>query len=104
MAGSHFSIQPDRVTAVGGDFHTASNSLGGQIDTFAGAAENVNDAFGVLSESTACLQKYVAMTQATVTSLRQLQSQLQQYSDGLDQTAKHYQQTDQHHAKKLRGV
>ncbi|MDH6118694.1 methyl-accepting chemotaxis protein [Kitasatospora sp. GAS204A] len=104
MAGSHFSIQPDKVSALGADFHSSADTLGGQIGTFESKAENVNDAFGVLSESTAVLQQYVAMTQATVTSLRQLQTQLQQYSAGLDQTAANYRKTDQHHAKKLRGA
>jgi hypothetical protein len=104
MADDHFHIEPGKVTALSADFHTQAQTLGGQITAFGSKAENVNDAFGILAESTAALQQYVQMTQATVTSLQGLQAQLQGYSEGLAATVKAYQKTDQHHAKQMGAI
>ncbi|MDH6131682.1 hypothetical protein P3T37_001056 [Kitasatospora sp. MAA4] len=104
MADDHFFIDPVKVSALGADFHSTSTGLDPKIKTFGTNAENVNDAFGILAESTAALQKYVAMTQATVTSLQQLSTQLQGYSDALAQTVTAYQKADQAHATQLKVV
>lgn len=104
MAGDHFFIQSTRITALSRDFTHASSDLGTEIDGFATSAENVNDAFGVLSESTEALTKYVEMTQATVTSLRQLQQHLEKYSEGLKQTVTNYQAGDQAQAQSFGGA
>ncbi|MDH6143592.1 MULTISPECIES: type VII secretion target [Kitasatospora] len=101
MAADHFHIEPAKVVALSADFSSSATSLDGQVTTFAAKGENVNDAFGVMAESVDALQKYVAMTQATVTSLRQLQTQLQGYSDTLTAAVVAYQNTDRQHAKNL---
>ncbi|MCC9310880.1 ESX-1 secretion-associated protein [Kitasatospora sp. RB6PN24] len=101
MVADHFHIEPAKVTAVSADFSSSAKTMDGQLTTFATDAENVNDAFGVLAESTEALGKYVQMTQATVTSLRQLQTQLQGYSAGLAATVKAYKDADHDNAQNL---
>ncbi|MGC0311885.1 ESX-1 secretion-associated protein [Kitasatospora acidiphila] len=101
MVADHFHIEPAKVTAVSADFSSSSKGMDGQLSTFATKAENVNDAFGVLAESTEALGKYVQMTQATVTSLRQLQNQLEGYSLGLAAVVKAYKATDHDNAQNL---
>ncbi|PYC68027.1 ESX-1 secretion-associated protein [Streptomyces tateyamensis] len=101
MVADHFHIEPGKVEALSADFHSAAVTLGGQITAFGSKAENVNDAFGVLAESTDALQKYVTMTQATVVSLQQLQAQLEGYSQALATTVTNYQTADQHNSRRL---
>lgn len=64
----------------------------------------MDDAFGVLSESTEALAKYVEMTKATVTSLQQLRQQLAGYARGLDHSAASYEHTDAQHAAAFKGA
>jgi uncharacterized protein YukE len=101
MVADHFHIEPDKVNALSADFKSSADTTGGQVATFAAKAENVNDAFGVLPESTDVLQKYVAMTQATVVSLQKLQQQLQGYSATLTAAVVAYQETDRRHARNM---
>ncbi|MFB6438922.1 type VII secretion target [Streptomyces sp. NPDC056411] len=98
MAAEHFSVHPEKLRGLSKDFTHTGDRLDGQIKHFAGKAENVDDAFGVLSESTEALAKYVEMTKATVTSLQQLRRQLAGYASGLDHSAAGYEHTDVQHA------
>ncbi|MFI9078398.1 ESX-1 secretion-associated protein [Streptomyces sioyaensis] len=75
-----------------------------QVKQFADKAENVDDAFGVLSESTEALAKYVDMTRATVTSLQELRRQLDGYAAGLHHSAASYEHTDAEQAHKFGGA
>ncbi|MFF4955462.1 WXG100 family type VII secretion target [Streptomyces chattanoogensis] len=104
MAHQHFIAHPGKLRELSGDFENVGSRLEGQIGKFADKAENVDDAFGVLSESTEALAKYVEMTQATVKSLKQLHKQLAGYAAGLNHTATNYEQTDTQHAAELRGA
>lgn len=83
---------------------TRDNRLDEQVKRFADKAEKVDDAFGVLSESTEALAKYVEMTKATVTSLQQLRQQLAGYARGLDHSAASYEHTDAQHAAAFKGA
>ncbi|MFE6689073.1 WXG100 family type VII secretion target [Streptomyces sp. NPDC057743] len=103
MAHDHFAAHPDKLRELSADFTHVGSRLEGQVSKFAGKAENVDDAFGVLSESTEALAKYVAMTQSTVKSLQQLHKQLAGYAAGLNRTAANYEHTDAQHAAELRG-
>jgi uncharacterized protein YukE len=94
MAHEHFSIHPGPVNALADDFTASADHLDGRVKAFATRAENVNDAFGVMSESTEALSKYVAMTQSTVTALRQLSIGLRNYAAGLHHTVVSYQGAD----------
>ncbi|MFG2141531.1 ESX-1 secretion-associated protein [Streptomyces sp. NPDC048650] len=94
MAHEHFSIHPEPVTALAKDFTSSSGHLDGRIDAFAARAENVNDAFGVMSESTEVLSQYVEMTRNTVTSLRRLSAGLRHYAAGLQHTVASYHGAD----------
>lgn len=104
MAQDHFSIDPGQVSPLVGEFSSAAEILKEQVTTFATKAENVNDAFGVLAQSTAALTQYVAMTQATVANLQRLQTQLSGYSEAVQASVAAYQQTDQTHAENLRAI
>ncbi|REK84649.1 ESX-1 secretion-associated protein [Streptomyces inhibens] len=103
MAHEHFTVHPNKLCALSRDFKHVESRLEGQINRFADKAENVDDAFGVLSESTEALAKYVEMTQATVKSLQQLHKQLAGYAAGLDHTAANYEHTDAQHAVEFKG-
>jgi uncharacterized protein YukE len=99
----HFFIDPPQITALAHDFSSSSSELRGKVSAFATRAENVNDAFGVMSQSTDALAKYVQMTQSTVTALQGLVGALDQYAAGLQQTVANYQATDHAHAQQLGG-
>ncbi|GGX36647.1 type VII secretion target [Streptomyces noursei] len=103
MAHEHFSIHPGPVTALSKDFTASANHLEGSISTFAARAENVNDAFGVMSESTDALAKYVEMTRRTVDALKELRSGLQHYAEGLHHTVAAYQASDAAQAQQFGG-
>jgi hypothetical protein len=103
MAHEHFSIHPGPVNALGNDFTASGDHLDGRISAFAMRAENVNDAFGVMSESTQALSTYVEMTRNTVTALRQLRTTLQNYAEGLHHTVTAYQATDSAPAQQFGG-
>ncbi|MEU3988838.1 type VII secretion target [Streptomyces platensis] len=103
MAHEHFTAHPDKLRNLSRDFKHVEGRIQGQIHQFAKRAENVDDAFGVLSESTEALAKYVEMTRATVKSLQQLHQQLAAYAVGLDRTAANYEHTDAEHAAALKG-
>ncbi|MER0484643.1 type VII secretion target [Streptomyces sp. Edi2] len=103
MAHEHFSIHPEPVTALAKDFTSSSDHLDGRISTFASRAENVDDAFGVMSESTEVLSQYVEMTRHTVTSLRQLSAGLKHYAAGLHHTVASYQESDSAQAQQFGG-
>ncbi|WP_234346006.1 ESX-1 secretion-associated protein [Streptomyces sp. NRRL F-5755] len=85
------------------DFKQVGKRLEGKVSTFASTAESVDGAFGVLSESTEALAKYVEMTQATVESLKHLREQLAGYAAGLEHNAAGYEHTDAQHAAGFRG-
>lgn len=104
MAQEYFSVHPEKLRALSRDFSHAGDRLDAQVKRFADKAENVDDAFGVLSESTEALAKYVEMTQATVTSLEQLRQQLAGYAKGLGQSAASYEHTDAQHAAVFKGA
>ncbi|BDM74487.1 hypothetical protein HEK616_79740 (plasmid) [Streptomyces nigrescens] len=74
-----------------------------RITTFATRAENVDDAFGVMSESTEVLSQYVEMPRHTVTSLRQLSAGPRHYAAGLQHTATSYQASDSAQAQQFGG-
>ncbi|MFI0260236.1 WXG100 family type VII secretion target [Streptomyces sp. NPDC017056] len=103
MAHNHFTVHPDKLRELSRDFKQVERRLAGKVGTFASAAVNVDGAFGVLSESTEALTKYVEMTQATVKSLQHLREQLAGYAAGLDHSAASYEQTDAQHVAGLRG-
>ncbi|WP_030372048.1 type VII secretion target [Streptomyces rimosus] len=103
MVHEHFSIHPAPVTALARDFTASSERLDDRISTFATRAENVNDAFGVMSESTEVLSQYVEMTRQTVTSLRQLSAGLRHYAAGLQYTVASYQGSDSAQAQQFGG-
>ncbi|MER0480896.1 type VII secretion target [Streptomyces sp. Edi2] len=103
MAHEHFSIHPEPVTALAKDFTSSSGHLDGRISTFATRAENVDDAFGVMAESTEVLSQYVEMTRDTVTSLRQLSTGLRHYAAGLEHTVASYQGADSAQAQRFGG-
>nr|WP_202446595.1 type VII secretion target [Streptomyces sp. SID5468] len=103
-SSEHFFIEPGRVTALADDFSSSGRQLGGKVQAFASGAENVDDAFGVMSQSTDALAAYVRMTQSTVTALRSLVHALDQYATGLRQTVTDYQAVDQANAQRLGGV
>ncbi|MFI0903924.1 WXG100 family type VII secretion target [Streptomyces sioyaensis] len=104
MAHEHFSVHPDKLRALSTDFKHVSDRIEGQVKQFADKAANVDDAFGVLSESTEALAKYVDMTRATVISLQQLRQQLAGYAAGLNHSATSYEHTDADQANKFRGA
>ncbi|MEU9121166.1 type VII secretion target [Streptomyces sp. NPDC048506] len=104
MAQEHFTVHPEKLRTLSGDFTHAGDRLDEQVKHFADKAENVDDAFGVLSESTEALAKYLEMTQATVTSLQQLRQQLAGYARGLDHSAASYEHTDAQHAAAFKGA
>ncbi|MFI1617043.1 WXG100 family type VII secretion target [Streptomyces lydicus] len=104
MAHEHFTVHPEKLRALSKDFTQNGERLDAQITHFADKAENVDDAFGVLSESTEALAKYVDMTRATVTSLQQLRRQLAGYARGLDHSAASYEHTDAQHAAAFKGA
>ncbi|WP_329129590.1 type VII secretion target [Streptomyces caniferus] len=104
MTQEHFIVHPQKLRALSWDFTHADDRLDAQVKHFADKAENVDDAFGVLSESTEALAKYVEMTQATVTSLQQLRQQLAGYARGLTQSAASYEHTDAQHAAVFKGA
>ncbi|MFE7785877.1 type VII secretion target [Streptomyces nigrescens] len=104
MAHEHFTVHPEKLRALSKDFTHTGDRLDAQIKHFADKAENVDDAFGVLSESTETLEKYVEMTQATVTSLQQLRQQLAGYARGLDHSAASYEHIDAQHAAAFKGA
>ncbi|MFE2161743.1 type VII secretion target [Streptomyces lydicus] len=103
MAHEHFTAHPDKLRNLSRDFKHVESRLAGQVNLFANKAENVDDAFGILSESTDALAEYVEMTRATVTSLQQLHQQLSGYAAGLDRTAANYEHTDAEHAAAFQG-
>ncbi|MFE7313100.1 MULTISPECIES: ESX-1 secretion-associated protein [unclassified Streptomyces] len=103
MAHEHFSLHPEPVEALAKDFISSSDHLDGRISTFATRAENVDDAFGVMSESTEVLSQYVEMTRHTVTSLRQLSAGLKHYAAGLQHTVASYQEVDSAQAQQFGG-
>ncbi|MFE1765819.1 hypothetical protein ACFW81_16595 [Streptomyces angustmyceticus] len=49
MTHEHFSVHPDKPRALSTDFQHVNDRLAGQVKQFADKAENVDDAFGVLS-------------------------------------------------------
>jgi uncharacterized protein YukE len=100
-AADHFYIDPQPVNALAADFTSSASQLRTKVSAFAAQAENVNDAFGVMSQSTEALAKYVQMTQSTVTALQGLANALDHYATGIDQTVASYQATDQAHAQQL---
>ncbi|MFI0790214.1 WXG100 family type VII secretion target [Streptomyces lydicus] len=104
MAQEHFSVHPEKLRALSREFAHGGERLDAQVKHFADKAESVDDAFGVLSESTEALAKYVEMTQATVTSLQQLRQQLGGYARGLDHSAASYEYTDAQHAAAFKGA
>lgn len=55
MAHEHFSIHPEPVNSSVRDFMSSSEHLDGRISAFASRTENVDDAFGVMPESTEVL-------------------------------------------------
>ncbi|MFI0155650.1 ESX-1 secretion-associated protein [Streptomyces lydicus] len=103
MAHEHFSIHPEPVTALAQDFTSSSDRLDGRISAFASRAEKVDDAFGVMSESTEVLAQYVDMTRHTVTSLRQLSAGLKHYAAGLHHTVSSYRSADAAQAQQFGG-
>ncbi|KIZ15340.1 type VII secretion target [Streptomyces natalensis] len=103
MAHEHFSIHPEPVTALAKDFTSSSDHLDDRISAFASRAENVDDAFGVMSESTEVLSQYVEMTRHTVMSLRQLSAGLKNYATGLDRTVATYHESDSAQAQQFGG-
>ncbi|MHB6910199.1 type VII secretion target [Streptomyces sp. CB02959] len=103
MTHEHFSIHPEPVTALGKDFTASADHLDNRISAFASRAENVDDAFGVMSESTETLSQYVEMTRHTVTSLQQLRTGLQHYAAGLQHTVATYQASDAAQAQQFGG-
>ncbi|WP_260636573.1 type VII secretion target [Streptomyces angustmyceticus] len=103
MPHEHFSIHPEPVTALAKDFVSSSDHLDDRISTFASRAENVADAFGVMSESTEVLSQYVEMTRHTVTSLRQVSAGLKHYAAGLRHTVAGYQRSDSEQAQRFGG-
>ncbi|GAA2577568.1 WXG100 family type VII secretion target [Streptomyces tubercidicus] len=104
MTHEHFSVHPDKLRTLSTDFKHVNDRLEGQVKQFADKAENVDSAFGVLSESTEALAKYVDMTRATVTSLQQLRKQLSGYAAGLNHTAANYEHTDAGQANAFKGA
>ncbi|MFF4607663.1 WXG100 family type VII secretion target [Streptomyces sp. NPDC001339] len=104
MAHENFTVHPEKLRALSKDFTHTGNRLDEQVKHFADKAENVDDAFGVLSESTEALAKYVEMTKATVHSLQQLRQQLAGYAKGLDHSAATYEHTDAQHATVFKGA
>lgn len=104
MTHDHFSIHPGPVKALAGDFMASADHLDGRISAFATRAENVNDAFGVMSQSTEALSKYVAMTQSIVTALRQLSAGLRNYAEGLHHTVASYQAADAAQSRQFGGT
>ncbi|WP_438486615.1 WXG100 family type VII secretion target [Streptomyces sp. S186] len=104
MTHEHFTVHPDKLRALSKDFTNTGDRLDEQVARFADKAENVDDAFGVLSESTEALAQYVEMTKATVHSLQQLRKQLAGYAGGLDHSAAGYEFTDAQHATMFKGA
>ncbi|MGX7757841.1 WXG100 family type VII secretion target [Streptomyces angustmyceticus] len=104
MTHEHFSVDPDKLRALSTDFQHVNDRLAGQVKQFADKAENVDDAFGVLSESTEALAKYADMTRATVTSLQQLRGQLAGYAVGLHHSAANYEHADTGQATAFKGA
>ncbi|WP_328688640.1 ESX-1 secretion-associated protein [Streptomyces caniferus] len=103
MTHDHFSLHPEPVNALARDFTSSSERLDSRIGLFASRAENVDDAFGVMSESTEVLSQYVEMTRSTVTSLRELGAGLKHYAAGLHHTVASYQGADVEQARKFGG-
>ncbi|TXC93853.1 type VII secretion target [Streptomyces sp. ISID311] len=103
MAHEKFTAHPDKLRNLSRDFKHVESRLEGQVNQFAKKAENVDEAFGVLSESTETLAKYVEMTRSTVKNLQQLHQQLAGYAAGLDRTAANYEHTDAQHAAAFKG-
>ncbi|MFH8634947.1 ESX-1 secretion-associated protein [Streptomyces lydicus] len=103
MPHEHFSIHPEPVNALARDFTSSSEHLDSRIIAFTSRAENVNDAFGVMSESTEVLSQYVEMTRNTVASLRQLSAGLKHYAAGLQHTVASYHGADAEQARKFGG-
>ncbi|MCZ1008679.1 type VII secretion target [Streptomyces lydicus] len=101
MTHAHFSIHPEPVTALAKDFTSSSAHLDGRISAFASRAENVDDSFGAMSESTEVLSQYVEMTRHTVTSLRQLSAGLKNYAAGLHHTVASYHESDSAQAQRF---
>ncbi|WP_369359040.1 WXG100 family type VII secretion target [Streptomyces sp. cg2] len=103
MAHEHFSIHPEPVTALAKDFTASADHLESRVGDFAKQAENVDDAFGVMSESTEALTQYVEMTQHTATTLRELSAGLRNYAAGLHHTVASYQGADSDQAQQFGG-
>ncbi|MGX1760871.1 type VII secretion target [Streptomyces lydicus] len=103
MAHEHFSIHPEPVSSLAKDFTASADQLDDRIRAFATRAENVDDAFGVMSESTEALSRYVEMTHHTVTALQQLRAGLQHYAAGLNHTVASYQGADAAQAQQFGG-
>ncbi|KWT63872.1 WXG100 family type VII secretion target [Streptomyces rimosus] len=104
MTKEHFAVHPEKLRSLSEAFTRTGARLEEQITAFAGRAENVDDAFGVLSESTEALQKYVEMVQATVVSLQQLRRQLAGYAGGLNHSAAAYEHAEARHASAFQGA
>ncbi|QRX95836.1 WXG100 family type VII secretion target [Streptomyces noursei] len=104
MTHEHFTVHPDKLRALSKGFAHTADRLDEQVARFADKAENVDDAFGVLSESTEALAQYVEMTKATVHSLQQLCRQLAGYASGLDRSAAGYESTDAQHTAMFKGA
>ncbi|MFI2240950.1 WXG100 family type VII secretion target [Streptomyces chrestomyceticus] len=103
MAHHHFTVHPEKLRSLSRDFEQVERRLAGKVGAFASAAENVDDAFGVLSESTEALAAYVEMTRATVRSLQHLREQLAGYAAGLGHNAAGYEHADAQHAAGFKG-
>jgi uncharacterized protein YukE len=103
MTDEHFAIDPAPVSSLADDFTASASFLDGRITEFAARAEKVDDAFGVLAESTEALAKYVEMTQSTVTALRELSAGLATYAEGLRQNVAAYQESDTAQAQRFGG-
>ncbi|WP_274916634.1 WXG100 family type VII secretion target [Streptomyces sp. WZ-12] len=103
MPHEHFSIHPEPVTALAKDFTASADHLDSRVSDFAKRAENVDDAFGVMSESTEVLSQYVEMTRHTATSLQELCTGLRNYGSGLHHTMASYQGADIAQAQQFGG-
>ncbi len=96
-----FAFHPEPVTALAKDFTASAGHLDGCIGDFAERAENVDDSFGVLSESTGTLSPYVEMTRHTTTALQKLSAGLRNYAAGLHHNLASYQDTESARAQQF---
>ncbi|MEY9843786.1 uncharacterized protein YukE [Streptacidiphilus sp. BW17] len=99
-----YEVNPEALLGLAGMYDGEAAALSGQSQSFAGSAESIRQAFGLLGIRDGALQKYVSLLNSTVKALGQLGQVLDSDAERLRSNACVYTEAERQIATNIRSV